>query len=635
MGAISLMRRSLLALALVLVTALPAAADDGLSIREVDAAAAPEVHVTLSLAEPTAVTAEDLQLFEDGAPVTTFTVSQLAVAGRPVDVVLTLDTSGSMVGEPMAAAVDAARQFVEDVPPQVRIGLVTFADRPVVAQRLTDDRGAVLAALDEVAAAGETALYDGVAEAASLFSGDAQRNIILLSDGGDTASAGTLDQAVAAAADAGSSVFSVGWRTTETDITALRTLARESGGRYASAGSADVAAIYAGLAAELSNQYVVSYESDRQQGGEVSITVSGEWGTDTTVVLFPEVEVAPEPAPARSGPEPYRPPLLRGWWGLEVAVGLVFASALALVLMVSNTQLRRRRHRMLERRMGSGGSGQAADQEETGGAAAWIPQPFAAAGQMVAESAGFAERLDRRLEQAGASLRPGEFVAGAFLAALVGGAAAGLLFQSALWGLAGAAVAALIPIAALTMGVRRRLNRLQGQVVDVLMIIASSLRAGHSFLQALDMVSKEISEPAAGEFSRAVSEIRLGRSVDEALAALGDRMASDDFEWAMMAVNIQREVGGNLAEVLDTVAETLRGRDTVRRQVKVLASEGKLSARILTVLPFAITLYIARMNEGFLDPLFSTFIGRVILAIGSVLMIVGIIIMRRMVRIDV
>lgn len=628
------MRRSLLALALVLVSALPVAADDGLSIREVDAAAAPEVHVTVSLAEPAAVTAEDLQLFEDGVPVTTLSVSQLDVSGRPVDVVLTLDTSGSMLGEPMAAAVDAARQFVESVPPQVRIGLVTFADRPVLAQRLTDDRGAVLAALDEVTAAGETALYDGVAEAATLFSGDAQRNIILLSDGGDTASAGTLDQAVASAASAEASVFSIGWRTTETDITALRTLARESGGRYASAGSADIAAIYAGLAAELSNQYVVSYESDRQQGGEVSITVEAAWGTDTAVVLFPEVEV-PGPAPAQPGPDPYRPPLLRGAWGLIVSAGLVFTAVLVVFLMVFDVPLRRRRRRMLERRMAAGKLGPAADQEDTGGAAAWIPEPFAAAGQMVAESAGFAERLDRRLEQSGLSLRPGEFVAGAFLAALVGGAAAGLLFQSLLWGLTGAVVTALIPIAVLGMAARRRLNALQAQVVDVLMIIASSLRAGHSFLQALDMVSKEIAEPAAGEFSRAVSEIRLGRSVDEALSALGDRMASNDFEWAMMAVNIQREVGGNLAEVLDTVAETLRDRETVRRQVKVLASEGKLSARILTVLPFAIILFIAKTNGGFLDPLFETFIGRVILGFGAFLMVVGILIMRKMVRVDV
>lgn len=628
------MRRSILAVTVVLATVVPAAADEGLSIREVDTSAAPEVHVTISLAEPRPVTPDDLRLFEDGVSVSSFAVSPLETSGRPVDVVLVLDVSGSMEGEPLTAAVEAAHRFVDGVPPGVRLGLVTFADRSAVAQRLTDDHDAVLAALEEVVAVGETSLYDGVVDAASLFSGDAQRNIILLSDGGDTASVGTLDDAVAAAVEADASVFAIGWRTSETDIAALRRLARDSGGRYASAGSADVETIYAGLAAELSNQYVVTYTSQSQDGGEVSVTVDAVWGSDTAVVLFPTVAVPPE-VPAPSGPEPYQPPLLRGVWGMALSVGLVFVAAVALLLTLLNVPVRRRRRRSLERRMGAGGAGPQADEDAASGAAAWIPEPLAIAGQRMAESAGFAERLDRRLEQAGLSLRPGEFVGGAFLAALVGGAAMGLLFQSALWGLLGAVAAALVPALALGVAARRRLNRLQGQVIDVLMIIASSLRAGHSFLQALDMVSKEISEPAAGEFTRAVSEIRLGRPVEEALGALGDRMGSEDFDWAMMAVNIQREVGGNLAEVLDTVAETLRDRDTVRRQVKVLAGEGKLSARILTVLPFAIILILSRLNPGFLDPLFSTFIGRVLLAGGATLMLVGILIMRKLVRIDV
>jgi tight adherence protein B len=627
------MRRSLLAVALVVVTALPAAADERLTIRGVDASAAPTVNVTISLAEATPVSPDDLELFEDGASVETFTVSPLGASGAPVEVVLTLDTSGSMEGGPLVAAVRAARRFVESVPAEVRIGLVTFADRPAVVQGLTQDREAVLAALDGVVAEGETSIYDGVAEAASLFSEDAQRNIILLSDGGDTASTGTLDQAVAAVADAEASVFSVGWRTSETDVRALRTLAHRSAGRYASAGTADVEAIYAGLAAELSNQYVVSYKTRRQNGGEVSITVDGPWGTDTTIVLFPEVEV-PVKAPARPGPEPYRPPLLQGTWGLALAVGMVFIAAFVILLGSFQAPLRRHRRRVLEKRIGVRGQAAAGDEDAATGAV-WMPEPFAAAGQRLAETAGFAERLDRRLERAGMSVRPGEFVAGAVLAALVGGLAAGFLFQSILWGLALAVVSALVPIVALGVAVRRRLNRLQAQVVDVLMIIASSLRAGHSFLQALDMVSKEISEPSASEFSRTVSEIRLGRPVNEALDALGDRMDSEDFEWAMMAVNIQRQVGGNLAEVLDTVAETLRDRETVRRQVKVLAGEGKLSARILTALPFVVVAFIARVNPGFLDPLFGTFMGKVVLVGGSILMLTGIIIMRRIVRIDV
>jgi tight adherence protein B len=126
---------------------------------------------------------------------------------------------------------------------------------------------------------------------------------------------------------------------------------------------------------------------------------------------------------------------------------------------------------------------------------------------------------------------------------------------------------------------------------DVLTIMASSLRAGHSFMQALDTVAKEIAQPAATEFQRVVAEIRLGRPAEDALEALAERVGSADFMWAVLAVNIQREVGGNLAEILDNVADTLRERATLRRQIKVLTAEGRLSA-------WGLRLYIGIARDG-------------------------------------
>jgi tight adherence protein B len=621
---------------LVLLLALggPAsAAKQELGIREIDATAFPRVQVTISLKEPAPVNTEQVQVFEDGAPVGPVSVWPLDESGHAVDVVLALDVSGSMIGEPMVSAITAARRFVQQVHPGVRVGLVTFSDRATIVQELTDHPERLLRPLDDVSASGETALYDGVSLAASMFSGDGQRNIILLSDGGDTASARSLYEAAGEASDSQVTVFSIGWRTPETDIAALRSLARATEGRFASAGTADVEDLYAGLAAELSNQYVLEFSSTSSGGSETSISVEGRWGNDTALVLFPEREV-PRPASRDPVPEPYRPPLLRGNWGLALSVGLVFAAVAVVVASVIGIPVARRRQRQLARRMGGPGSGSSREEGDSvrGGL---IPDPLAAAGRRVAESMGIAERLDRKLERAGLSLHPGEYVAGAVLAALLVGAAGGLLFQSPVAGLLFALVGALVPMAAVSVAMRRRLNRLQGQVVDVLMILASSLRAGHSFLQALDMVAKEIAEPTAGEFTRAVSEIRLGRPIDEALAALGTRMGSEDFDWAMMAVNIQREVGGNLAEVLDTVAETLRDREGVRRQVKVLAAEGKLSARILTALPFLVGLYVAKINPGYLNLLFATRLGLLMLVSASILMAMGILLMRKMVRIDV
>ena len=173
------------------------------------------------------------------------------------------------------------------------------------------------------------------------------------------------------------------------------------------------------------------------------------------------------------------------------------------------------------------------------------------------------------------------------------------------------------------------------QLPDVLSILASSLRAGHSFLQALDQVAAEIKDPSASEFHRVVSEIRLGRSIDDAMVEMADRVGGEDMRWAVMAVNIQRQVGGNLAEVLDIVAHTVRERAYVQRQVRVLSAEGRLSIAILAALPFGIFIYLSLMNPEYVSPLFTTMIGRLLLLIGGTLMAAGIFVMTRIVRIDV
>ncbi len=182
---------------------------------------------------------------------------------------------------------------------------------------------------------------------------------------------------------------------------------------------------------------------------------------------------------------------------------------------------------------------------------------------------------------------------------------------------------------------RNRVLTLQGQLADVLMILASSLRAGHSFLQALDSVAKEIDEPAASEFGRALSEIQLGRSIDDALMALSARIGSLDLEWAVTAINIQRKAGGNLAEVLETVAATIRERETLRRQVRALSAEGRWSVVILIVLPFLILGYMLIVSPGYLAPLIGGLFGQLLLVAGGVLMIVGYVWMRKIVRLDV
>ena len=279
--------------------------------------------------------------------------------------------------------------------------------------------------------------------------------------------------------------------------------------------------------------------------------------------------------------------------------------------------------------------GQGADVAATAQSGGWIPDNVTKFGTRFAESQGFSERLDAELEAAGVSLRSGEFVVASAVGCLVFGVLGAALLHSWLLALVVAAVGAAFPTVLLRSALSKRADKLREQLPDVLTIMASSLRAGHSFLQSLDTVAKEIAPPAAAEFQRVVAEIRLGRPAEDALESLAERVGSADFKWAVLAVNIQREVGGNLAEILDTVADTLRERAMLRRQIKVLTAEGRLSAWVLSLLPFAIALYMYAVNPSYIGVLFESVYGIIMVIVALVLLALGILWMKKIVDIDV
>jgi tight adherence protein B len=331
------------------------------------------------------------------------------------------------------------------------------------------------------------------------------------------------------------------------------------------------------------------------------------------------------------------------FWGtdaaLYLAVALVALAAFLLGWMLLGTAARRKKDRETAERLaaisGRGGGQHVPHVPIEKGAGGWIPAGVTSFGRRFADKRGFSERLDAELEAAGVSLRSGEFVV-ITVGAVFGGALIGLaIFGNLLFALIGGIVAGLAPTVALRGALKRRAEKLREQLPDVLTIMASSLRAGHSFLQALDTVAREIAQPAAIEFQRVVAEIRLGRSAEDALQALAERVGSADFKWAVLAVNIQREVGGNLAEILDNVSDTLRERAMMRRQVRVLTSEGRLSAWVLTLLPIGIAVYLFAMSPEYIGLLFSTTIGYMMLGGAIILLVAGVLWMRKIVNIDV
>jgi len=314
---------------------------------------------------------------------------------------------------------------------------------------------------------------------------------------------------------------------------------------------------------------------------------------------------------------------------LTLVLGAAFVATFLLGVMLLSTRTKGQQRRSLATLMGRGGKKEEAKESS------WIPAGMAEAGDRLATASGFSGRLEAMLEQAELPMKAGEFAALIVLCAIAGGVLGALLLGNIVFVLLIAAAASVIPYIWLVRARKKRQKKMGEQLPDVLSILASSLRAGHSFLQALDQVAGEIKDPSASEFHRVVSEIRLGRSIDDAMVEMADRVGSEDMRWAVMAVNIQRQVGGNLAEVLDIVANTVRERAYVQRQVRVLSAEGRLSIAILSALPFGIFIYLALMNPEYVNPLFTTMIGRLLLLFGGALMAAGIFVMTRIVRIDV
>jgi tight adherence protein B len=262
-----------------------------------------------------------------------------------------------------------------------------------------------------------------------------------------------------------------------------------------------------------------------------------------------------------------------------------------------------------------------------------VVQQAANAAERIA-GAGTIEKVEQLLEHAKLPLRPAEFLVYAPLVTLVVAVLAFLLFGP---GLAIVATVVLLasPFIVLKRRSKSRLKKFQEQLPDSLNLLAGSMRAGFSFMQGLEAVAEEASEPIRGELQRAFTESRLGRPIEEALDDAARRMESRDLAWAVMAIRIQREVGGNLAELLDTVAETMAHRERLRREIKSLTAEGRLSAIVLSIFPpaFAAVLYV--LQPGYINLLFQATIGVISVIGGTILSVIGWFWLSRIVKIEV
>ena len=585
-------------------------------------------------------------------------VSVQSIAGERRVATLLIDTSGSMVAAGMQTVVRAADAFLSAVPKDVYVGAVAFSTVPTVVAAPTRDRAKVQAAIAALKPRGDTSLYDWLATTLAQLGTTGDRSFVLISDGGDTRSRRTLAQTLVAVSTSGVRAQVVGFNTSESQGPVLTSLATAGHGTVAAAGSsaevtgAFVSAAFTIAAQAFGSQIRLVVTTPPSAGGIRPLVVSANAGgkpyTGSSSVNLaaqsmptPSSSAAPtSSATAASGAQPKATstgPLGMSWL-LWVALFAVFAALFGVVIaFLAPTFVSRRRRRVesIEEYVSDSASGVA--ERSTVNA---ISASLIGLGDKVMESRDSTPQTQLLLERADLPLRTGEWAVLRAVAVVVGVAGGMILMRggsistfigSCLGGLLGL----LLPVLYLKFAASRRANKFENQLPDVLTLVASSLSTGFSLLQALDAVARDAAEPSAKEFSRALAETRIGAELNESLTHLANRMDSSNVRWTAMAIDIQRQVGGNLAETLRNTAATLRDRQALARHVKALAAEGKLSAYILIALPIGIFLYMLVVNRPYVELLWTNLIGIGMLVGALTSMTFGVFWMNKVVKVEV
>lgn len=597
-------------------------------------------------------------------------------------VVLVVDTSGSMQGERLDAAKDAAATCIAEMPALAEVGMVAYAEGPPLIVEPSPDRAALLETVAELTAVGETATFDAVLAATDTLANTsgsiddrASRFLVLLSDGEDTVSQSTADDAVAALTAAGFQLFALGIQPEGDAFPTLEALTGSTGGTLVLGGAEDLAPLCGTVAEHIDGRYGVSLTfgeapssainvglgfgsgqaavdvpagggsgsgsgegkneggGPQQQAGDeggdsgddgmgvgaasggddagADIDTGGGAGTDIALPEVPDIPLNGDDLNSRVAPTPTAEVELRLWAGAAATV----ASPLLLVMLLAPSK--RMRHGLRIRRV-AGPSG--------------LHRVSGLVGRLLERNRA-SRAVELRLERAAVSMRAGEYVTFTSIATAI--VALTLL-------VAGLRVSALIAVPVIPtlswLWLRRRGRSrsaaFQNQLGDTLLILAGALRSGNSTMQALAAAADKAPSPNAEEFQRVVAEARIGRDVVMALRDMADRMESEDAAWVVEAIALNRELGGNLASTLDNVAETLQARAQIQSQVKVMSAEGRLTATILLALPLVVAVILQFLNPGYLGSLFTSGTGNIILGLAIGLMVVGAFWVSRLVKLE-
>ena len=570
----------------------------------------PERSFVLTLPAGTQARAGQVEVTENGAPVNGLRVEAVNAAERArLGIVLALDTSRSMRGEPVAEAFEAARTFASQRNEDQPLGLVTFDSETSVAMPLTVDPFVIQESLAEPPQTRpETHLYDAGVEAINVIrEADLPGGfVVVLSDGADFGSDAGLAELTAAAQGAHVRIYTVGLRSPEFDPEALTLMAESAGGTYSEANSpADLNRIYAELSAELSNAYTVRYESTAQPRASVDVRADVRGvGVAATTYTSPRLAVGDDAGSDSSG------------WSSPGAVAVIVILFAALLASAVALVARRRRKTARER------VEEYVEAVEVEPAGPSLTDRLASSTERRLSGAAWWDRFSEAVDIAAIPWPPARLITNSLGIAL----GVGLLLAAATGQIVIVLVCVLLTPIVLPAVIRSRMRKeramFSDQLADHLAVVGSSLRVGHSFAAAMSAGLDEAPQPTRREFERVVADERLGMPLDEALEELGRRMESRDVEQLALLALLQREAGADAAEMLDGVVATIRERQGLRRTVRTLTAQGRLSRTILTGLPIVVLGVLLLTNRDYLEPLHASTIGQV-LSIGAVLSVIA------------
>jgi tight adherence protein B len=623
-----MIRRAVAALALLMTLMLAAsasAAGGSLQIVKVDTGAFPTVKVTVESHSPGQQAA--LELTENGNKASAVSISD---PNEPPAIALVIDTSRSMSGTKLKDATAAASAFVQKQDPNAEIGVYGFGDQPYTAAPIGRDRTQTVTAVSQLAISQKpgTALYGALALAAKDLgaSSSDKRIVVLLSDGASSADTVKLSDALAAAADAEARIYPIGVATDPAATQALSRMARETGGSYSSASSSSaLSGVYAAISEKLGSTYTITYESAAPAGTQIALAVNAPGFTGTAQTLkAPGTFVEPQ-KPGSS----WIPAGDTGRFGVAALAALfVLIATIALLTAKPSVILRKRIAPFTEQKSAAA---TLAEVDPDKARLSLLHQLFIATEKIIGTMKWW-KKISRTLEQADLPLRTAElYYIQIGTGLLVGTIAAFGLGRRGIFALVAVVVGFMLPVLFVRFKAKQRMNAFENQLPETLITMAASLKAGHAFNQAMQSAVNEGAEPTSKEFARVLAEVQLGMPAEQAMDAMARRMNSTNFGFVVMAVNIQRTVGGSLADILDLVADTVRQRQQFTKKVKALTAQGRASAYVLVAMPFLMGLAIYLVNGEYMKILWESSMGKMMIAGSLVMMAIGSMIIKKIV----